>query len=161
MSAQDFPDEVNQVLAPFRKAIRAAKSAKRRLGSSSVAIKDSANECLDELIDALADMEQAAESIAAQWPTPITDRPPTEADGDDYGDVQQFVSGVWHVDHWDVVACALDPWPHTPLWQPPTPPPLTPEQQEALAALDRLLQHCSDNTGEAALRRFILGKAGE
>jgi hypothetical protein len=38
-------------------------------------------------------------------------------------------------------------------------PPLTPEQQEALAALDRLLQHCTDNTGEAALRRFILGEA--
>lgn len=45
-------------------------------------------------------------------------------------------------------------------WQPPATPPLTPEQQEALAALDRLLQHCSDNTGEAALRRFILREAG-
>lgn len=37
------------------------------------------------------------------------------------------------------------------------PPPLTPQQQHALAALDNLLLNCTDNTGEAITRRAILG----
>ncbi len=114
--------------------------------------------CLGEMIATAyrAGAEQAAERLKGQWPTPITDRPPSVADGDDLGRIQFVYEGGWS-------QCRVEdrlqgePWHHTPRWQPPAPPVLTPQQQHAMDALDNLLKHCTDNTGEATLRNFILG----
>jgi hypothetical protein len=53
------------------------------------------------------------------WPEPITDRPPTEADGDDQGWVMVFSDGVWRPWAWRQVA--FKGWLHTPRWQPRQP----------------------------------------
>ncbi len=98
--------------------------------------------------------EQAAERLKGQWPTPITDRPPTEADGDKEAYVQACIHGRWVVAHW---RCCEHPWLHTPRWQPPAPPTLTPQQQHAMDALDHILKHSTTNLGEATIRRAILG----
>jgi hypothetical protein len=68
------------------------------------------------------------------WPEPITDRPPTEEDGDDFEDVQILShDGRWKVAHWST---AKDiPWLHTPRWQ-PRPPSL---QEQALVKLRAML----------------------
>ena len=56
------------------------------------------------------------------WPEPITDRPPTEADGDDAGYVH-FMNelGCWNYDNWAPVAEWELPWRHTPRWRPRQP----------------------------------------
>ena len=88
--------------------------------------------------------EQAAKRLAGQWPEPITDRPPTEADGDDDDRVQILnPDGTWdeiRTCHWQYVARDGDPWTHTPRWQPPAPPSLT---EQALADINAVLTDTS------------------
>lgn len=68
---------------------------------------------------------QAAERLAGQWPEPITDRPPTEADRDDDNWVQFLdPSGRWDYCHWQDAAADGDPWRHTPRYSTPAPPSL-------------------------------------
>ena len=102
--------------------------------------------------------EQAAERLKGQWPEPITDRRPTEADGDDCGRVQ-YLTGVnrWWDCTWEHAAKTGARWLHTPRWQPPAPPTLTPQQQQAMDALDHILKHSTTNLGEATIRKAILG----
>lgn len=60
--------------------------------------------------------QQAAEQLAGQWPEPITDRPPTEADGDGKDRIQFIFQGGWSqclVKNWEG-----EPWRHTPAWKP-------------------------------------------
>ena len=80
--------------------------------------------------------EQAAERLKGQWPEPITDRLPTEADGNSRGWVQYVRDdGAWDFRRWDDVAADGDDWQHCPNWQPPAPPTL---KELALKALDGL-----------------------
>jgi len=54
----------------------------------------------------------------------ITDRPPTEADGDRDGDVRMQRSPVGdghHLVHWSYVGAGA-PWQRTSWWEPPTEP---------------------------------------
>ncbi len=75
--------------------------------------------------------EQAADRLKGQWPTPITDRAPTEADADDKCHVQVLNHcGTWGWSGWRDVAGR--PWLHTPRWQPPAPPTL---KEQALKVL--------------------------
>jgi hypothetical protein len=75
---------------------------------------------------------QAVEALRHQWPEPITDRPPTEEDGDYHGCVQYLYAGKWNSAAWDVVANTYSDWLHTPSWRPkPEPSP----KQRALALL--------------------------
>jgi hypothetical protein len=66
--------------------------------------------------------QYAAEQLAGQWPEPITDRPPTEADADADGRVQYLSSsGRWESFAWKAVASSFDqgiPWQHCPNWRP-------------------------------------------
>jgi hypothetical protein len=57
------------------------------------------------------------------WPEPITDRPPTEADGDEDGLVQVLSSDdFWVCRSWKyAVAAGRHDWQHTPRWQPRLP----------------------------------------
>jgi hypothetical protein len=68
------------------------------------------------------------------WPEPICDRPPTEADRDDTGNV-----GVW-IDGWYVIRAVEDvcgrPWFHTPRWQPRQPS----LKEQALEDVDFLVE---------------------
>jgi len=53
------------------------------------------------------------------WPEPITDRPPTEADGDALGWVMILTDGVWRPWAWSQVGD--QGWLPTPRWQPRQP----------------------------------------
>jgi hypothetical protein len=78
--------------------------------------------------------QYAAEQLAGQWPEPITDRPPTEADADAGGIVQYLSSsGRWGILTWKAVADQDTPWQHCPNWRPK---PLT-EAQHIAAMLRR------------------------
>jgi hypothetical protein len=61
-------------------------------------------------------------TMEQEW---ITDRPPTEADGDGAGDVRMVLRpggcGVYYLAHWSYVGSGA-PWQHTADWQPPTEP---------------------------------------
>lgn len=121
-------------------------------------LKRRSSSWLEDITDAYrAGAEQAAERLANQWPEPITDRPPTEADGDDYGLVQILRENGWELCDWERAANVKFQWLHTLCWQPPAPPTLTPQQQHAMNALDHILKHATTNEGEATIRRAILG----
>lgn len=95
------------------------------------------------------------------WPEPITDRPPTEADGDDAGYVH-FIneSGRWDYDNWAPVAEWELPWRHTPRWQPRQPS----LQKQALALLpyDPQAGTVTLNSVEVLkIRRALVEQAGE
>jgi hypothetical protein len=94
-----------------------------------------------------------------QWPEPITDRPPTEADGDKGGLVQYIRrDGVWSVNEWGAVAHQGYDWQHTPRWQPRQPS----LQEQALALLPPRLDGLHRlSPGDAALIRRALEQAGE
>ena len=79
--------------------------------------------------------KQAAERLKGQWPEPITDRPPTEADGDEIQHVQVRVGDGWVLWDWGTTADRGWAWRHTPNWQPTAPPTL---KEQALKALDGL-----------------------
>ena len=68
----------------------------------------------------------------------ITDRPPTEADGDQDGDVWMVlrpnVSAPWYLAHWSCVGAGAF-WRHTSYWEPPTEP--APAEPDRIAALER------------------------
>jgi hypothetical protein len=56
------------------------------------------------------------------WPEPITDRPPTEEDGDEAGQVQVlFADDLWGCFPWKSAAARGHRWQHTPRWQPRQP----------------------------------------
>jgi hypothetical protein len=68
--------------------------------------------------------DTAAHEVAfALWPKPITDRPPTEADGDNEGLVQYVFMNRWRCALWDTVAADGFDWLHTPRWQSRQPSP--------------------------------------
>ncbi len=70
----------------------------------------------------------------AEW---ITDRPPTEADGDRDGDVLMRRAPGSHVIrliHWTFVGAGTD-WQRTSFWQPPTEP--APTEPDRIAALEQ------------------------
>lgn len=71
-----------------------------------------------------------------EWPDPITDRPPTKADGDEERQVQYSPKGrAWGIGDWDIVAGHGWPWLHCLGWQ-PKPPSL---REQALADVEALL----------------------
>jgi hypothetical protein len=70
------------------------------------------------------------------WPEPITDRPPTEADGDEHGRVQFHNEGGWGLIPWKECVAERRPWLHAPRWQPRQPS----LQEQAIAAADEALQ---------------------
>ena len=81
--------------------------------------------------------DQAAATMRHQWPEPITDRPPTEADGDEDGYVQYLNQYQrWDDASWQGVASASRPWFHTPHWR-PKPPSLKELALAELAATER------------------------
>jgi hypothetical protein len=70
------------------------------------------------------------------WPEPITDRPPTDADGDDEGLVQCLRhDGCWSLRTAKTAADHKSPWLHTPRWQ-PRPPSLKERAREQLKRHD-------------------------
>jgi hypothetical protein len=89
------------------------------------------------------------------WPEPITNRPPTEADGDEEGLVQYFYHWrAWGVCSWGAVGGL--PWLHTPRWQPRQPS----LQEQALKVLEvKTLRELNDD--DRNLIRRALEQAGE
>jgi hypothetical protein len=76
---------------------------------------------------------KAAEALRHQWPEPITDRPPTEKDGDGNGLVQYLWFDKWNYGGWNHVATKGYCWLHTPRWCPKPEPTL---KQQAIEILD-------------------------
>jgi hypothetical protein len=71
--------------------------------------------------------------MAQEW---ITDRLPTEADGDGNGDVRvrsRPGSSEYNFAHWSYVGPGA-PWQRTSYWEPPTEP--TPTEPDRIAALE-------------------------
>jgi hypothetical protein len=102
--------------------------------------------------------QEFPDPIHQGWPEPITNRPPTEADGDEEGIVQVMSSaykGVWARTHWRMAGNR--PWQHTPRWQ-PRPDPSLKEQALALLADDYRNGLTMD---DVALIRRALEQAGE
>jgi len=84
--------------------------------------------------------EQAVKALKHQWPEPITDRPPTEADGDERGFVQFLLDGAWAFCCWENAAKDQRlAWLHTPNWEP------KPEPTLQIQALN-ILEDSTDNT---------------
>ena len=91
------------------------------------------------------------------WPEPITDRPPTEADGDEFGLVQYVnTRGIWASCGWSFVNSTC-PWLHTPRWQPRQPS----LKEQALKELDRMNAGVHLAVINFALIRRALEQAGE
>jgi hypothetical protein len=101
--------------------------------------------------------EQAAERLKGQWPTPITDRPPTEADGDYQGWVMILSDGVWRPWVWSQVVRAG--WLHTPRWEPPAPPTLKEQPLKALGPCPEPRPLWDGDPGDPPCG--VIGNAGE
>jgi hypothetical protein len=102
----------------------------------------------DYIVAARWGAAQAAEALRHQWPEPITDRPPTEEDGDEFGFVQYLYFGGWTGELWSDVARNLQPaWLHTPSWRPKPEPTL---KQQAIEILDTVfpLAGCTSEQAE-------------
>lgn len=100
--------------------------------------------------------EQAmAQRPADTWPTPITDRPPTEADGDEEGYVQALNSRhkCWDVYVWTHAARDNKPWRHTPRWRPPAP---SVREQAIIALREQLAIRVGINSYGAAAMELAL-----
>jgi hypothetical protein len=85
----------------------------------------------------------------------ITDRLPTEADGDMDGDVQiRRAPGtdLFRFLHWSYVGAGV-PWQRTVFWQPPAEP--APTEADRIAALEQRVAADSDRI--AALERRVFG----
>jgi hypothetical protein len=88
----------------------------------------------------------------AEW---ITDRLPTEADGDQDGDVRMVRCGVYYLAHWSYVGSGA-PWQHTSCWEPPTEP--TPTEPDRITALEQRvgeLEAFKDALMQPALRACL------
>jgi hypothetical protein len=72
------------------------------------------------------------------WPKPVTDRRPTEADGDEQGTIQVLINGAYYLRYIEDVK--NEPWLHTPRWKPHPEP--TPEEI-AIADVDYISQNLS------------------
>jgi hypothetical protein len=103
---------------------------------------------------------QAVEALKHQWPEPITNRPPTEADGDDRGYVQVPEDGLWVVRHWKVAGaggkwlCPRPPrWLHAPGWH--SKPELTLKQQ-GLDIVDTMSRSDEITISDAEILRAAL-----
>jgi hypothetical protein len=72
----------------------------------------------DYILAARWGASQAVEALRHQWPEPITDRPPTEKDGDGNGTVLYLGCGKWDFAGWHYVAARRYDWLHTPGWRP-------------------------------------------
>jgi hypothetical protein len=92
------------------------------------------------------------------WPKPITDRPPTEADFDEYGWIQVVDdSGFWKGCHWETPVKGR-PWLRTPRWQPRQPT----LKEQALALVGRFESGDDFITHEEVeIIRRALEQAGE
>jgi hypothetical protein len=80
----------------------------------------------------------------AEW---ITDRLPTEADGDIDGDVQMRrrpASIGYNYAHWSLIGLGV-PWQHTDYWEPPAEP-------DRIAALEQRVAEL-----EATMRQLLHG----
>jgi hypothetical protein len=86
----------------------------------------------DYILAARWGARQAAEALRHQWPEPITDRPPTEKDGDGNGLVQYLSCDKWNYGRWNHVATLGYCWLHTSRWRPKPEPTL---KQQALEIL--------------------------
>lgn len=94
-----------------------------------------------------------------EWPKPITDRRPTEEDGDKQGNVAISDVGFFYLRHWATAAEYGCPWLHTPGWQPRPEPTLQKLQKQALKALDSSSAidgyRCINPRAEAEIRRAL------
>jgi len=113
----------------------------------------------DYIIAARWGAAQAVEALRHQWPEPITDRPPTEADGQGGGLVQYLWCGQWNSAEWHYVAAQRYDWLHTPNWRPKPEPTL---KQKARALLDAVSIHSEPFTAEQVeLLRQVVESAPE
>jgi hypothetical protein len=102
---------------------------------------------------------QAVEALRHQWPEPITDRPPTKADGKESGFVQFLGSRGWQLTHWREVRRTKRGWLHIPDWR-PRPEPT--RKQKARALLDAVSIHSEPFTAEQVeLLRQVVESAPE
>jgi hypothetical protein len=102
---------------------------------------------------------QAVEALRHQWPEPITDRPPTEADGNESGFVQFLGSSGWQLTHWHDARRTKRGWLHIPDWH-PRPEPT--RKQKARALLDAVSIHSEPFTAEQVeLLRQVVESAPE
>jgi hypothetical protein len=80
----------------------------------------------------------------------ITDRPPTEADGDENGEVRMRLrpdGDSYHLVHWSYVGGA--PWQHTSSWKPPAQP--APTEADRIAALEQRVAELGRLTARLSL----------
>jgi hypothetical protein len=87
---------------------------------------------------------------SAEW---ITDRPPTEADGDHIGSVHVKMhprGGSFCRIYWSYVAAGA-PWQHTAYWKPPAEP--APTEPDRIAALEQQMADRIANLEERAADR--------
>ena len=82
-----------------------------------------------------AGAQAAVDALKHRWPEPITDRPPTDADLDEEGNVQVLFDGHWEL--WGICSARDYPWLHTPRYQPKPPPTL---REQALASIAEQLK---------------------
>jgi hypothetical protein len=95
---------------------------------------------------------QAVEALRHQWPEPITDRPPTEEDGDDLGHVLFPGTHNWTSCSWAAVADRQHIWLHTPRWRPKPEPTL---KQQALEIVNCVFP-CTTEQAETLLAALAL-----
>lgn len=106
----------------------------------------------DSLQYVVDNARQAVEALQHQWPEPITDRRPTEEDGDYHGYVQYLYAGKWSSAAWDVVADTYSDWLHTPSWRPKPEPTL---KQQALEIVNCVF-FCTPKQAETLLAALAL-----
>jgi hypothetical protein len=113
----------------------------------------------DYIIAARWGAAQAVKALRHQWPEPITDRPPTEADADENGFVQCLGTSAWQVTHWHDARRTKRGWLHIPNWR-PRPEPT--RKQKARALLDAVSIHSEPFTAEQVeLLRQVVESAPE
>ena len=94
-----------------------------------------------EVLAARQGATQAVEALRYQWPKPVTDRPPTEEDGDDLGQVLFPGTHNWTTCSWQVIADLRSAWLHTPNWRPKPEPT---EKEQALKLVGKVGHELED-----------------